>query len=123
MEVNMIKSILTDVKKQLGGIDEMYTAFDDDIIPLINSEFSQLNQLGVGPTSGFSIDSKEQTWDQFFTDPRLNFIPEYVALGVKLIFDPPQSSYVMGHLKERRSELEWRLRAVMEDIALEQEQA
>lgn len=115
----MSKSILTDVKRQIGGIDEMYTAFDDDIIPLINSQLSELNQLGVGPVGGFSIDSKKQTWDQVFTDPRLNFIPEYVALGVKMIFDPPSSSYVMTTLKERRSELEWRLRAVAEDIAME----
>lgn len=116
----MSKSILTDVKRQIGGIDEMYTAFDDDIIPLINSQFAELYQLGVGPAGGFSIDSKKQTWDQFFTDPRLNFIPEYVSLGVKLIWDSPSSSYVANTLKERRSELEWRLKAMVEDMALEE---
>ena len=115
----MSKSILTDVKKQIGGIDEMYTAFDADIIPLINSQLAELNQLGVGPSEGFSIDSKRQTWDEFYTDPRLSFIPEYVSLGVKMIFDPPQSSYVMSTIKERRDRLEWKLRAAIEDIEIE----
>ena len=42
------ESILTSVKKLLG-IDESYTHFDADLIMHINSVFSILGQMGVGP--------------------------------------------------------------------------
>ena len=41
-------SILTSIKKLLG-ITEEYEHFDQDIIMHINSVFSVLTQLGVGP--------------------------------------------------------------------------
>ncbi len=48
----MESSILNSTKKILG-IDANYTAFDLDIITHINSVFSGLSQLGVGPIFGF----------------------------------------------------------------------
>ena len=50
----MEESILTSIKKLLG-IAEEYKQFDADIIMHINSVFSILTQLGVGPSNGFSI--------------------------------------------------------------------
>ena len=58
-------SILTSIKKLLG-IAEDYTHFDDDIIIHINSAFSSLNQLGVGPSCGFHIEDDSETWNDFF---------------------------------------------------------
>ena len=52
MEIS--ESILISIKKLLG-IDESYTHFDPDIIIHINSVFSILTQMGVGPANGFSI--------------------------------------------------------------------
>ena len=49
-----IESILTSIKKLLG-IDESYTHFDPDLIMHINSVFSVLTQIGVGPANGFSL--------------------------------------------------------------------
>lgn len=48
-------SILTSIKKLLG-ITEEYEHFDPDIIMHINSVFSVLTQLGVGPAEGFRIE-------------------------------------------------------------------
>lgn len=45
-----MESILTSIKKLLG-IAEEYTQFDNDIIMHINSVFTTLTQLGVGPSS------------------------------------------------------------------------
>lgn len=50
------ESILTSVKKLLG-IDESYTHFDADLIMHINSVFSILGQMGVGPKKGFTLTS------------------------------------------------------------------
>ena len=102
-------SILTSVKKQLG-IAEDYEHFDPDIIMHINSVFSILNQLGVGPPEGFSISDETSVWTDFIGDSRkLELVKTYVYLKLRLIFDPPTSSAVMDAFKENIAELEWRI--------------
>ena len=105
-------SILTSVKKLLG-IAEEYTAFDLDIIMSINSVFAILEQLGVGPDGRFSITDSSTTWNDYFgasEDIEQNeAVKNYIALKVKLMFDPPTSSTVMQATTNLTSELEWRL--------------
>lgn len=105
-------SILVSVKKLLG-IAEEYTAFDPDIIMSINSVFAILEQLGVGPDGGFSITDSSTTWNDYFgasEDIEQNeAVKNYIALKVKLMFDPPTSSTVMQATTNLTSELEWRL--------------
>ena len=112
-----IPSILTSVKKILG-IDEAYLAFDPDIIIHINSVFSTLNQLGIGPTLGFMIEDAEATWDDFLgTDLRLNNVKSYVYLRVRMLFDPPTTGYLIDAMKEQIKEMEWRINAYREEEA------
>lgn len=59
-----MESILTTTKKMLG-IDKGYTHFDVDIIMHINSTFSILTQMGVGPEDGFKINDDTTTWDEY----------------------------------------------------------
>lgn len=102
-------SILTSIKKLLG-ITEEYENFDQDIIIHINSAFMILNQLGVGPKSGFSISDKSSTWNEFIPESsNLEAVKTYVHLKVKLMFDPPLSSTVIEAIKSQINELEWRL--------------
>lgn len=102
-------SILTSVKKMLG-ITEDYEHFDADLIMHINSVFMILTQLGAGPSEGFSIEGKSDTWDDFIsTGSNLEAVKSYVYLKVKLLFDPPLSSAVMESMNRMISELEWRL--------------
>lgn len=102
-------SILTSIKKLLG-ITEEYENFDQDIIMHINSAFMILNQLGVGPKSGFSINDKSSTWNEFIPESsNLEAVKTYVHLKVKLMFDPPLSSTVIEAIKSQINELEWRL--------------
>ena len=104
-----MESILTSIKKLLG-IPEDYTAFDDQIIIHINSVFMILNQLGVGPSEGFKIIDKEDTWDDYISDEtKLEIVKSYVYLKVKLLFDPPESSSQIENLNKLINELEWRL--------------
>jgi hypothetical protein len=112
-----ITSILTSTKKVLG-IEEGYTAFDPDIVIYINSVFSTLHQLGIGPEDGFSITDATTTWDAFLgTDPRLNSVRAYMYLRVRLLFDPPQTSYLIDALNAQARELEWRLNVYREETA------
>lgn len=62
--MEITESVLTSVKKLLG-IDEGYTHFDADIVMHINSVFSILTQMGVGPANGFSITGKDEGWIRF----------------------------------------------------------
>lgn len=110
----MSESILTSTKKVLG-LDDAYTAFDADVILFINGVFSTLNQLGIGPEDGFSIADKTTTWDAFIgTDKLLNSVKTLMYLRVRLLFDPPQTSYLVTALETQAKELEWRINQVRE---------
>ena len=109
----MEESILTSIKKLLG-IAEDYTHFDQDIVLQINSAFSTLNQLGVGPAAGFSIADKNAVWTDFVNDARLNFVKTFIQIKVKLAFDPPTSATLMDSYNRQLDELTWRLSIVNE---------
>lgn len=109
----MMQSILTSTKKTLG-IDESYTVFDTDIVMHINSVFSTLTQLGVGPEDGFAIDDSSALWTDFIDDARLNNVKSYMYLKVRLLFDPPGTSYHLNSMKEQAKEMEWRINVVRE---------
>ena len=105
----MENSILKSTKKKLG-LDPSYTAFDIDVIDHINGVFVTLNDLGVGPESGFMIEDDSSTWEDFMgLDPRMNSVKNYVFLRVRMIFDPPATSYHTQAMAEQIKELEWRI--------------
>ena len=105
----MEQSILNSIKKVIGLLPDD-DSFDIDILMHVNSVFSTLTQLGVGPVEGFEIEDDTITWDAFTgTDPRLNFVKTYMYLTIKLIFDPPQNSFVTDSLNKRIEELGWRI--------------
>lgn len=110
----MSESILNSVKKVLG-LAEDYTPFDPDIVMHINSAFSTINQLGIGPEAGYEITDDTETWDAFFgTNLRYNSIKTLVCLMVKAVFDPPNTSYLVDAMNHQIKELQWRLNAVRE---------
>lgn len=104
----MDEQILTSIKKLLG-IYEENTDFDTDILIHINSVITILNQLGIGPDEGFTVD-EDTTWNDYLDDnSKLNSVKSYIYLKVKLIFDPPMSSAIKEANKQMIDELEWRL--------------
>ena len=109
-----MESILNSIKKVLG-IAEDQDHFDADIIMHINSVFSVLTQLGVGPIEGFSIEDDLSTWSDFVEDDRkIQLVKSYMCLKVKLLFDPPLSSAVIASMERVASEFEWRLNTIVE---------
>ncbi len=89
----MENSILTSTKKILG-IPEEYEVFDLDIITHINSTFSILNQLGIGPLNGFTIEDKLTTWLSIgLPERQLSMLRTYIYLKVRMLFDPPTTSF------------------------------
>ena len=104
-----MESILTSIKKLLG-IAEEYTHFDADLIMHINSVFSILTQIGVGPAEGFSIKDESSVWEDFVPDnAKWELIKSYTYMKVKLLFDPPLNSAVIESINRIIAELEWRI--------------
>lgn len=102
-------SILTSIKKLLG-IEEEYEHFDPNIVMCINSAFTILTQLGVGPSNGFSISDKESKWSDFIEDmSKIEAVKTYVHMRVRLLFDPPTNSSLIESINQTIDELEWRL--------------
>ena len=110
-----MESILTSIKKLLG-IAEEYTQFDADLIMHINSVFSILTQLGVGPSKGFVITDSSASWDDFLPEggEKLQAIKTYMYMKVRLMFDPPTSSAVMESMNRMVNEFEWRLNVAVD---------
>lgn len=110
----MEESILKSTKKILG-LDAAYTAFDLDVITHINAAFSILDQLGVGPLGGFSIEDDSTGWSEYVAPPnQLHLIKTYVYLKVRLLFDPPSTSFLINAYEEQLKEYEWRLNVMRE---------
>ena len=105
-------SILMSTKKMLGGLNpDEESPFDSDIIMQINGVFSILQQLGVGPKEGFSIEDATALWTDFSTDLIiLNMVKPYMFARVKLAFDISSTpSSVIEALKNQVSEFEFRM--------------
>lgn len=102
-------SILTSILKLLGP-EEDYDHFDPDVILHINAALMRLRQIGVGPTTAFSITGRNEKWQDFMPNiTDFEQVKQYVYISVKLVFDPPTSSSHTTALEKRKDELEWLL--------------
>lgn len=105
----MENSILKSVKYVLG-IEPDDESFDNDVLMHINSAFGTLNQLGIGPPDGFEIEDDTTEWSAFLgSDLRLNPVKTYVCLRVRLLFDPPSTSFGIAAMQDQIKEMEVRL--------------
>jgi hypothetical protein len=113
-----VDSILNSVKKTLG-IDPDLTVYDLDIMMHINSALSTLHQLGVGPANGFAVTDEADSWDEIILDddPTYNSVKTYVYMKVRMLFDPPATSYLIAAFEKQIEELEWRLNVRRESSA------
>lgn len=112
----MQDSILMTIRKLVCG-DPYADHFDTDLLVHINACFSILNQLGVGPESGFVVTDETQNWSSYVADNRtLNMVKTYVTLKVKKIFDPPLTSSVLEAIDKEISQLEWRLNVAVDPV-------
>lgn len=111
MEASILKST-----KKILGLDADYTPFDLDVITHINATFSILNQLGVGPEASFFIEDDTAVWSDFAGVPanQMNLVKTYVYLKVRILFDPPATSYLITAATDQIKEYEWRLNVFRE---------
>jgi hypothetical protein len=107
----VVESILDSIKV-MHGIGDDDTSFDKELVMHINGALMVMTELGVGPIAGYSITGKDQTWTEFLqgrTD--LDLVFNDVYLRVKLIFDPPQNSFLVTAIERQIKECDWRIEA------------
>ena len=115
-------SILKTIRKMVLGLPinsedtEEEVAFDTDLIIHINTAFSVLNQLGVGPEGGFFITGVDSKWSDFIGDDKaIEMVKTYVYLKTKLLFDPPTNGSAIDLIERQCKEYEWRAMEACED--------
>lgn len=107
-------SILTYVKKKLG-INQDDTYFDDDITGDINSVLTTINQLGVGPSTGFIITGYDEKWVDLIGERKdIEIVKTLIHMKVRLIFDPPTNNSALESMERQIREMEWRLNEQVE---------
>ena len=108
--------ILTDTKNVLGLAAD-YTAFDLAVTMHLNAAFSTLSQLGVGPDEGFFIEDGTEVWDDFDVPAtQLHLTKSYIYLKVRMLFDPPGTSFLITAMENQIAQMEWRLNMLREVI-------
>jgi hypothetical protein len=124
----MEQSILKSTKKLVNVADDD-TSFDLDLLTHINTAFSHLRQLGIGPTAGFFIEDDAPTWADFLPEPDadtpeaetykpiINAVKNNVALRVRMDFDPPSQWHVLNAMTNQISASDWHLSVLREETA------
>lgn len=108
------ESILNSIKHLLGIMSDV-TAFDGDIIIHINTAFSILASMGVGPKTGFKISSASDVWDTFLSkctpgeSTLYEDVKTWMYMKVKLMFDPPTNSPLLDSYNRMINEIEYRM--------------
>lgn len=111
-----MESIITTIKQMLG-IAEDDTSFDNELIVHINSAISALTQLGVGPVEGFRITGSTEEWsDLIGARQDIDNVKSAIYYRVRLAFDPPQNSFLVDSLKKQSDEVEWRIEVAIDPV-------
>ena len=120
------ESILSSIARMiLGSFDdsgsEGANPFETDLIIHINSALSTLTQLGVGSEDGFRVTGAGVTCEDFVGESRddIEMIKSYVYMKVRLMFDPPQNSFLVDSLEKQCKEFEWRANVAVDTISSE----
>lgn len=98
-----MESILMSIKKLLGLRTTTAASIPTLSSTALNSAFSTLTQLGVGPKDGFFLPGQNRhlVW-KFIGDRKdSEFVKMCVYLKVRLVFDPPQSGTHVDAITKR----------------------
>lgn len=102
-------SILKSIKKVLG-LDVDDTDFDPDIMIFASSALSDLNQIGIGPSGGLTVVDDTVAWDALgLPENVLNTAKTCIYLKVRMLFDPPSTSFTQDAMNKQIEEQMWRL--------------
>lgn len=102
------QSILMDVRG-ICNLEREDGSFDNQLIPLINSQLMVAHQFGVG--KNMFITGISDTWyDLLGPDgAKLAAMQSWLGFSVKLLFDPPDNASVLKSYQDQIQKFEWML--------------
>lgn len=105
-----VSSILLSVKDLLGVPAEAIE-FDGQLVSYINMVFETMHQLGFGTEDTYVTTKTSGDITEFLPDDEgaQGMALIYIYTKVRLLFDPPASSFVLTSLQAMIAEYEWRL--------------
>ena len=106
-------NILASVKEALG-IPLSVSSFDTTLLMHINAVISILGTLGVGEVEPSAVNSDTVWTDCFEDSTELDLVKTDMYLRVRLMFDPPNSSFVLESINKQITEIEWRLNVIVD---------
>lgn len=112
-------TVFTDVKKVVG-VPEEDDSFDKDLEIYINAALANLAQVGGIVSQGIhvephdSVDWSSLTWQIPNKADLVRQIQAYTCLYVRLLFDPPATSFVINAMEKQLDEMVWRIREAAE---------
>lgn len=111
----MNRSILVDVRS-MCNLEPDDDSFDNQLIPLINTQMMMAHQFGVGWESAY-VQDEELTWADWVEVPgeQLRAIKTWVGYNVLLAFDPPDNGTVLKAYQDMLAKIEWMLREKTEE--------
>lgn len=110
-EVQTVENSILVSVRSMCNVDEEDNGFDNQLIPLINSQMMIAHhQLGVG-INGFNITGTTETWSEWLGagESKLAAIKTWLGYSVLLLFDPPDNGTVLKAIQETLQKTEWML--------------
>lgn len=103
------ESILESVRVACD-LDRDENGFDDQLIPLTNTQIMLAHEFGVG-YDGFLIHGVNENWSDLLGEheDKLAAIKTWMGLSVKMLFDPPDNSSVLKAYQDQLAKMEWML--------------
>ena len=111
----MQESILESVRSACD-LERTDNSFDNQILPLINTQIMMAHQFGVG-YDGFSVHTRGETYGDWLGEngQSLLSIKTWLGYQVKLIFDPPDNAAVLKSYQDQIGKIEWMLKEKVEE--------
>lgn len=106
-------NVLASVKEALG-IPVSVSSFDTTLLMHINAVISILGTLGVGEGDPLAVNSDTVWTDCFEDSTELDLVKTDMYLRVRLMFDPPNTSFVLESINKQITEIEWRLNVIVD---------
>ena len=102
-------SILATVRP-MCNVEKHDQGFDEQLIPLINSQLMMAHEFGVG-YEGFTVYDEKQTWSDLLGNRAdvLRAIQTWLGYSVRLLFDPPDNGTVLKSYQDQIAKMEWML--------------
>lgn len=102
-----MSKILDDIKANMG-LPSDDVSFDNELLMHINAVFADMAMLGIGPSLPIEVSATTE-WTAIVASTYMNAAKSYLYLRVRLMFDPPDTGFVLASYERQIKELEWRL--------------